>query len=154
MQDKCSHQATEKHMKDIVPYSELEKEVLAACCGSDITDNIVDVHDADAEFVSERDWTHGGNVCKYTGWWKNQNPDGRGTYRTVDGRERYDNLWKNGKRHGTGRCLNVQDKYACQGTYDNDSYKTTGMRCFKSSGKVFTWNHSLNDFVEEAITKH
>ena len=141
---------TYKKMKDIVPYEEKWKKLLELI-GPDITDDIPDVHEADAEFVTDySSRTAHGLKGVYTGWMKKKMMHGRGTFLLTrfGGRERYDGMWINGSFNGKGRYMWGAGAGATQGIWQNGN-ATEGMMSYKSNGEVSKFTNP-DDWIEQA----
>ena len=146
-------------MKDIVPYTPNEKRVIEKTVGVDTTDNIPPVHDAYASFVVEEAMKVriGGDEIegKYTGWWLGGKADGRGTWRSNDGKERYDTIWKNGVRHGTGRTVFSErdrdyPRQLTEGEFENGDCGDGRRRYFLSTGNKLrsTFSKKHKEWIE------
>ena len=161
MRFKSTKQLEEMKMKDIVPYTPNEKKTIEKTVGVDITNNIPPVHVAYASFVVEEAMTRGfvdlGDVeGKYTGWWLGGSADGRGTWRSNNGKRRFDAIWKNGVPHGTGRCIvSESDGYyqeqINEGAYENGG-NGEGTKCYLlSSGSKLAniWSKQQDNWIRQ-----
>ena len=113
-------------MKDIVPYTKDEKDLLEKTVGVDITDTIPNARDHVAQFVVAKDMTWCGLDGKYTGWWKGGTANGRGTWRMKSGWWRIDAVWMNGYMHGTGRKMLLIGNELLEGKWNNDRAEENG----------------------------
>ena len=121
-------------MKDIAPYTEAHQKLLEKI-GFDIADQIPDEHEADAEFVIARDMKHWGSGGKYTGWIRNGQMNGKGTFANDINGGRFDGIWKDGLMQGTGRFMWYDGWYAEQATFANSKPLKPVTR-YESSGEV------------------
>lgn len=111
------HPQDQMKMKDIVPYSPEEKDLLEKTVGVDYSDTIPPTHDRDAQFVVEKDASWCGNYGKYTGWSKKARANGRGTWREKDGKWRIDSIWVDGRMYGPGRKMDFGRNRVLEGTW-------------------------------------
>ena len=80
------------YMKDIVPYTPHESDLIRKTVGVDFSDSIAPYHPEGSKFVVERAFKCRCNG-KYTGWWEKGKPSGRGTWRSNCGTIRIDSSW-------------------------------------------------------------
>ena len=142
----------DKKMKEIVPYSEGMKKMIGKI-GRDVTDDIQDEHEENAEFVSGKQVEYDRDKnARYTGWvWKGT-MHGRGTLQYEYGGNpmRYDGLWRFGSTHGKGRLIHDKGNYACQGEWENDDKETEGMMWYYSSGLIQRYANGQWVIVQQA----
>ena len=142
--EKVQQNQNTRRMKDLVPYSTEHQELIDNYIKYDITDDIPDVHAGRAVFVYDREFIKDLNPLipvllqpRYTGWWENGKPNGRGTLLSSSGKWRVDGIWVDGKSTGICQVIECDSKELIQGEHKNDK-PTVGAKKFKDN-KLFVW---------------
>ena len=118
-------------MKDVVPYTPQEKNLIESLTKVDFADTIPPDRVEGAEFVKGKSMEWGRSSGIFTGWWKEGKANGRGTWLKDSGSIRADAVWKDGCLSGKGRLLKPKADRVEEGDWVNDAAAT------KSSVKIY-----------------
>ena len=144
---KSAPPAEGKSLKEILPYSAGFQQFIDNYIKYDITDDIPDLHNPQADFYEGVGFNKPGGPGQYTGWVVNSQPNGRGSWVDLLGKIRIDGIWKDGDLHGIGRIIWIRKspQEAWQGFFESAG-TCHGADKFLQDGTRLKWNEVVREW--------
>ena len=136
----------------MLPYRTIEEELLKKVVKKDWSELVKKERVDGSGFVIDQPMKFGDDEGKYTGWWKDGEANGRGTWVQSDGSCRYDAYWLNDVLEEEVQVilpLETEESHpqVQQGKYVNGSM-SDGFVGYESNGKVCQWNSNEKIWID------